>query len=52
MHTHRKTLITIAVVLCLMPFIAVPYAWKGWIAAFCGALILITVLMHVGKKSQ
>ena len=48
MHIHQKILITIGVLLGLMPFIAVPYAWKGWLAAVCGALVIILVLL----KSQ
>ncbi len=39
-------LIAIGVLLCLMPFIAVPYAWKGWIAAIAGALIILLVSVH------
>lgn len=46
MHTHRKTLLAIGIILLLMPFIALPYAWKGWLAAACGALVVITVLIR------
>ncbi len=45
MNGYHRTLITVGIVLCLMPFIAVPYAWKGWLSALCGVLVLLCTLM-------
>ncbi len=46
MHGRHKILITLGIILCLMPLLAIPYAAKGWTAAVIGALIIGTVLTH------
>lgn len=42
--TH-KTLFVVGIVLILMPFIAIPYTWKGWLAALFGATVLAVFVM-------
>ncbi len=50
MNGYHKLLIAVGVVLCLMPFIAIPYGWKGILAAVLGFIVLIATFMVSQKK--
>ena len=50
MNGYHKLLIAVGVVLCLMPFIAIPYGWKGILSAFLGVIVLVATFMMSQKK--